>query len=135
MHAFLLASAFLRVSLVVAVEPTANLFSPLIPQKVANTFNALPNPVKYPQWTDTTAGNWILFNPDSWTSGFFPVTLYELNTRQKLCGVTPANGLGAANWLASGRAASNGLISLQNGNGQGHDQGFLSFPFGEELAM
>lgn len=123
---------------ILAVEgiasPPAQLFSPLVPQKVLATFKALPNPTKYPQYT-TTTGTWQYFSPDTWTSGFFPVTGYEVNTRRKLCGATPANGLGIADWLAVGRAASNALISLENGNGQGHDQGFLSFPFVEELVV
>ncbi|KAF8061608.1 glycoside hydrolase family 88 protein [Lyophyllum atratum] len=110
------------------------LFSPLVPQKVLATFKALPIPTKYPQYT-TTSGTWQYFSPDTWTSGFFPVTGYELNTRKNLCPATPANGLGIADWLAVGRAASNGLIPLENGNGQGHDQGFLSFPFVEELIV
>ncbi|KAG5639511.1 hypothetical protein H0H81_000656 [Sphagnurus paluster] len=117
-----------------AATPPAELFSPLIPQKVLAAFKALPNPIKYPQYT-TTTGTWQFFSPDTWTSGFFPVTGYEVNTRRTLCGATPANGLGSADWVALARAASNGLISLENGNGQGHDQGFLSFPFVEELLL
>lgn len=117
-----------------AATPPAELFSPLIPQKVLAAFKALPNPIKYPQYT-TTTGTWQFFSPDTWTSGFFPVTGYEVNTRRTLCGATSANGLGSADWVALARAASNGLISLENGNGQGHDQGFLSFPFVEELLL
>ncbi|KAF5386569.1 hypothetical protein D9615_001919 [Tricholomella constricta] len=117
-----------------AATPPAELYSSLIPQKVLATFKALPNPVKYPQWT-STSGTWQYFSPDTWTSGFFPVTGYEVNTRRTLCSATPANGLGIADWLALGRTASNGLIPLENGNGQGHDQGFLSFPFVEELLV
>ncbi|KAJ7349077.1 glycoside hydrolase family 88 protein [Mycena albidolilacea] len=113
----------------------AQLFSSLIPQKVLATAKALPGPIQYPQYTDTSAGAWQYFVPDTWTSGFFPTTLYALNTRKTLCGATPANGLNAANWLTLGRAASNGLIPLETHNGQGHDVGFLSFPFVEELAI
>ncbi|KAG5647187.1 hypothetical protein DXG03_001146 [Asterophora parasitica] len=114
--------------------PPPELLSPLIPTKILATFKSLPNPVKYPQWTSTT-GIWQFFDPDSWTSGFFPATPYELNKRITLCGATPANGLGIADWLSVGRSASTGLIKLQAGNGQGHDQGFLAFPFVEELAI
>ncbi|KAJ7184363.1 glucuronyl hydrolase [Mycena filopes] len=85
------------------------------------------------KYTDTSAGHWLDFSPDTWTSGFFPATLYALNTRKTLCGATTANGLGAANWLTWGRSTSNGLIPLEAHNNQGHDVGFLSFPFVEEL--
>ncbi|KAJ7090355.1 glycoside hydrolase family 88 protein [Mycena belliarum] len=113
----------------------AQLFSRLIPQKVLATAKSLPVPIQYPQYTDTSHGNWIDFDPDTWTSGFFPATLYALNTRKALCGATPSNGLSAGDWLNLGRAASNGLIPLEAHNNQGHDVGFLSFPFVEELAI
>lgn len=113
----------------------SELFSYLIPQKVLATFNALPSPINYPQYTDTTAGNWIYFDPNLWTSGFFPLTGYAVNTRAKLCGATPVNGLGTADWLDLARSTSNGLLSLDDSNGIGHDVGFISFPFIEELAI
>jgi hypothetical protein len=118
-----------------AASAPAELFSPLVPAKVAAAFNALPTPVQYPQYTDTTAGKWLFFSPDTWTSGFFPVTGYALNTRKALCGATPANGLGQADWLDLGRAASNGLLDLDANHGIGHDVGFISFPFVEELLV
>lgn len=121
--------------LVVSQSVPAELFSNLIPQKVLATAKSLPVPIQYPQYTDTSVGDWLDFIPDTWTSGFFPTTLYALNTREKLCGATASNGLSAANWLNLGRAASNGLIPLELHNNQGHDVGFLSFPFVEELAM
>lgn len=107
------------------------LFSPLIPQKVLATYRASPN-LQWPQWTDS-AGRWLYFPPRTWTSGFFPATLYELNKRRILCGATDANQLGIADWLALGRSNSRGL-PLDAG-GVGHDVGFISFPFVEELAM
>lgn len=110
------------------------LFSPLVPQKILATFKALPNPTKYPQYT-TTTGTWQLFSPDTWTSGFFPTTGYALNTRKTLCGATASNGLGIANWLELAREASAALVPLEIKNNQGHDVGFLSFPFVEELAL
>lgn len=58
-----------------------------------------------------------------------------MNTRTQLCGTSSSNGLGSANWLSLGRAASNGLLSLDASHGIGHDVGFISFPFVEELAV
>ncbi|KAJ7221714.1 glycoside hydrolase family 88 protein [Mycena pura] len=111
------------------------LFSNLIPQKVLATYKSLPSPVQYPQYTDTSVGHWLDFSPDTWTSGFFPTTLYALNTRKSICGATAVNGLTAADWLTLGRSASTGEIPLELHNNQGHDVGFLSFPFVEELAV
>jgi hypothetical protein len=105
--------------LVAAQTIPAQLFSNLIPQKVLATAKSLPASIQYPQYTDTSAGKWIDFVPDTWTSGFFPTTLYALNTRKNLCTATPANGLTAADWLTLGRATSNGLIPLETHNGQG----------------
>jgi hypothetical protein len=120
---------------VLAATVPKELFSPLVPQKILATFKALPNPTRYPQYTDQQAGVWQLFSPDTWTSAFFPSTLYALNTRQTLCGATSANGLGIADWLKSGREASAALVPLETKNSQGHDVGFLSYPFFEELAV
>ncbi|KAL0574575.1 hypothetical protein V5O48_007387 [Marasmius crinis-equi] len=115
--------------------PPAELFSPLIPQKLLRTYSALPTPVQYPQWTDKSAeGKWDYFVPDTWTSGFFPATLYEMNTRQTLCEEKDAAGLGT-DWLSMGRKASDGLVGLPGHNTQGHDVGFLAFPFVEELKI
>ncbi|KAF9466278.1 glycoside hydrolase family 88 protein [Collybia nuda] len=132
MHSVFFLSSILATA--AAASPPAELFSPIVPQKVLATFKALPNPIKYPQYT-TTGGIWQYFSPNTWTSGFFPVTGYALNTRKSLCGATSANNLGIADWLALGRAASNGLIPLEISNGVGHDVGFLSFPFVEELVV
>lgn len=111
----------------------SQLFSSLIPSKVLATARSLPPSIQYPQYTDQTVGKWLLFNPDTWTSGFFPATLYALNTRQTLCG--DSDNLDIANWLGLGRSTSNGLIPLEVQNSVGHDVGFLSFPFVEELEI
>lgn len=117
-----------------AVLPS-ELFSSDIPTKVLATFKALPQLVQYPQYTDTGPGKWLYFSPNTWTSGFFPVTGYALNTRKQLCGATPANGLNNADWLNLARSASNGLLSLNANNGIGHDVGFISYPFIQELVV
>lgn len=110
------------------------LFSPLIAQKSLATFYALPSPMEYPQYTDTT-GNWIYFDPNTWTSAFFLASLYLLNKRTELCGATASNDLGAANWLQLARSASTALLSPNVGIGIGHDVGFISEVFGAELAV
>ncbi|KAH0584385.1 hypothetical protein H2248_009924 [Termitomyces sp. 'cryptogamus'] len=110
------------------------LYSSLVPTKVLATYNSLPKPIQYPQYT-TTTGTWLYFPPDTWTSGFFPATLYALNSRKAVCPPTAANALGLADWVTLGRSASTGLVPLEAGNNQGHDQGFLSFPFAEELEI
>ncbi|KAJ3564120.1 hypothetical protein NP233_g8509 [Leucocoprinus birnbaumii] len=133
MHA--LAALVLLAPTVLGATVPAELFSPLIPQKVLATFKALPNPVQYPQYTDQNAGKWQYFAPDTWTSGFFPATGYALNTRKQLCGATQSNQLGIADWVALGRSASTGEIPLETSNHQGHDVGFLSFPFIQELLV
>ncbi|PPQ67671.1 hypothetical protein CVT25_012699 [Psilocybe cyanescens] len=111
------------------------LFSSDIPTKVLATFKALPRSIQYPQYTDTGPGKWLYFSPNTWTSGFFPVTGYALNTRKQLCGATPVNGLNNADWLDLARSASDGLLSLNANNGIGHDVGFISYPFVEELVV
>jgi hypothetical protein len=84
---------------VVLADVPPELFSPLIAQKNLATFLALPSPIEYPQYTNTTTGDWVYFDPTTWTSAFFPGSLYLLNTRAKLCGTTASNDLGTADWL------------------------------------
>ncbi|KAF9265801.1 glycoside hydrolase family 88 protein [Marasmius fiardii PR-910] len=115
--------------------PPAELYSPLIPQKVLRSYSSLPSPIQYPQWTDQSVGKWDYFVPDTWTSGFFPATLYEMHNRQNLC---PENSDAAGpgrDWLDLGRKACDGLVGLPGHNTQGHDVGFLSFAFLEELKI
>lgn len=133
MHA--LAALVLLTPNVLGATVPSELFSPLIPQKVLATFKSLPKPAQYPQYTDQEAGDWQFFAPDTWTSGFFPSTGYALNRRKELCGATSSNQLGVADWLELAREASAGLVPLEVSNHQGHDVGFLSFPFVEELLV
>ncbi|KAK0185876.1 glycoside hydrolase family 88 protein [Armillaria mellea] len=131
MRFFILTSAFLvaRALPDVATE----LYSSLIPSKVLATANKLNN--QFPQYTDPTAGAWQLFVADTWTSGFFPATLYALETRKTLCGATSANGLNVADWADLGRKTGAGLAALTTKNSVGHDVGFLSFPYVDELSI
>ena len=113
-----------------AATPPPQLYSPLISSKVRSTATSESNPPIYPQYTDSTVGQWQDFVPDTWTTGFFPATLYALNTRAKLCGT----GDGGT-WVQLGRQWSTGEIPLETNNTVGHDVGFLSMPFVEEYNM
>ncbi|KAH8100222.1 d-4,5 unsaturated-glucuronyl hydrolase-like protein [Cristinia sonorae] len=106
-------------------------FSPLIPQKILATANTLRSPAQYPQFTDRVSGTWQWFSPDTWTTGFFPTTLYALHTRSQLC----PGSVGDTDWLALARRWSAAEIPLETKTGVGHDVGFLSFPFSEELLV
>ena len=111
-----------------------DLFSSLIAEKSLATFNALPSPIEYPQYTEIT-GEWMYFTSNTWTSAFFPSSLYLLNTRAKLCGATASNGLRTADWLDLARSASTPLLGLNASAGIGHDVGFISEAFVAELAV
>jgi hypothetical protein len=119
------------VSDVSSLPPPPQLYSGLIATKVLATAQAFPDPPMYPQYTDRELGKWLWFQPDTWTSGFFPATLYAMNTRDRLC---PAPGL-KNDWVNLARVLSTGLIPLEQRTSVGHDVGFLSFPFVEELSM
>lgn len=134
MRFLILTSAILVAHLALALPDVATeLYSSLIPSKVLATANKLNN--KFPQYTDSTAGAWQLFSADTWTSGFFPATLYALETRKTLCGATSANGLNVADWADLGRKTGAGLAALTTSNSVGHDVGFLSFPYVDELSI
>ncbi|GJF00581.1 glycoside hydrolase family 88 protein [Phanerochaete sordida] len=118
------------------VSLPAELFSPLVAQKILATATQVQNPVKYPQWTDRDTGAWDYFNPDTWTSGFFPATLYELNRRTTLCAAeVDAQSLNGSDWLLLGQTWSAGEVPSETNTGVGHDVGFLSFPFVNELQL
>lgn len=119
----------------VLADVPRELFSPLIAQKSLATFHALPSPIEYPQYTDATAGDWVYFDPNQWTSAFFPSSLYLLNTRAELCGTTASNALGTGDWVCLARSASTALLSLNASAGIGHDVGFISDAFVAELAV
>ncbi|TCD62398.1 hypothetical protein EIP91_006952, partial [Steccherinum ochraceum] len=114
----------------VTLPPEA--FSALIPQKILATANTFNSPPSYPQYTDRVAGTWQWFTPDTWTTGFFPSTLYALHTRSQLC-QRDAGKLKETDWLALGRMWSAAEVPSETHTGVGHDVGFLSFPFMDEL--
>ena len=110
----------------------AELFSPLVAQKILATAQTVQSPAKYPQYTDRVQGIWQYFSPDTWTSGFFPATLYELNRRQTLC---PTQQLNSSDWLTLAQTWSTAEVPLETHTTVGHDVGFLSFPFANELQV
>lgn len=116
---------------VAAATPPGELFSPII-AKFNNTGNNISSQTVYPEYTDLS-GQWIYFPADGWTTGFLPSTLYALNTRLTLC--PDSQGLNATDWLTEARQWSTPEIPLETNNTQGHDVGFLSFPFQEELKV
>lgn len=113
-------------------SPPAELYSPLVAEKVLATASSPPNPMQYPQYTDRTAGKWLYFIPDTWTTGFFPATLYALYDRAELCHWGADN---ASEWLALGRQWSTAEVPLETNNTLEHDVGFVSFPFMDELEV
>ena len=113
----------------------SELFSPLIVQKLLATAQLLPGiPTSYPQYTTRDTGKWLLFGADTWTSGFLPATFYALVERAAVC-PRSMNGTSGAQWLEIARASATGEIPLETHTSVGHDVGFLSFPFVEELAV
>ncbi|EGN96249.1 glycoside hydrolase family 88 protein [Serpula lacrymans var. lacrymans S7.3] len=120
---------FLGVSYAQFTYP-AQLYSPLIQQKILKVAQSEPNPAQYPQYTDRVEGIWQYFAPDTWTTGFFPATLYELNTRAQLCGLR-----NQPDWVTMARQWSAAEVPLEQNSTVGHDVGFLSFPFVHELAI
>ena len=113
------------------ISPPPELFSSLVEQKVLHIAQNEPSPPMYPQYTDRVQGIWQYFNVNNtWTTGFFPATLYALNTRDTLC-----NKGSIADWVQLGGSWSAGIVPFEKVNGLEHDVGFVSFPFQEELLL
>ena len=111
------------------------LFDPLISRKLLATANLTPGiPTSYPQYTSRDTGAWLLFGADTWTSGFLPATFYALAERATLC-PRSMNGTTRDQWLEIARTSATGEIPLEARTSVGHDVGFLSFPFVDELAL
>ncbi|KAF8713354.1 Glycosyl Hydrolase Family 88, partial [Rhizoctonia solani] len=122
---------FLDRSLALAPTYSDSIFSPYIVEKY-DRIGAAYRAASYPHLT-TPNGSWIWQEADRWTSGFLPGSFYLLEERKGLC---PNNeALNSVDWLTYGRHWSNGLIPLQGGNAQEHDQGFLAIPYLEELKI
>lgn len=69
---------------------------------------------------------------DSWTSGFYPATLYAMHDRAKLC---LSSNAAVDVWRQLGQSWGTGEIPLATVNTVGHDVGFLSAPFMQEVRM
>ncbi|EJD01239.1 d-4,5 unsaturated-glucuronyl hydrolase-like protein [Fomitiporia mediterranea MF3/22] len=120
---------------VLAATPPSELFSPLIAQKISQIASNFSSPTLYPQYTDSS-GKWLYFPTDTWTTGFFPALLYSLNTRASFCKTSSSNdGLNETDWLTLAWGWSAPEVGLETNNSVGHDVGFLSFPFQEELTL
>jgi len=109
------------------------LFSPLIAQKLLATSRLAQGvPGSYPQYTTRDTGEWIFLRADTWTSGFLPATFYALAERAALC---PRSMPWTTRqlWLDIARSSTTSEIPLELHTSVGHDVGFLSFPFVDEL--
>jgi hypothetical protein len=119
--------------------PPQQLISPLVAKKLGNTASKLSSPPTYPQWTFLSGnGKWEYFPAAKWTSGFFPASLYLMNTRKSvLC--KGDSSTGQTNWLAAAERWMAGLDPVANPNaglfGVRHDVGFLSFGWFEALRL
>ena len=111
-----------------------NLFSPVIPSKI-HAIASSQDPSRYPHYTTQDSGKWVYVDADTWTTGFFPGTLYLLAERTKLCKGAGKGEWDEERWLELGRSWSTGMLRLTQGNKAQHDQGFLSYPFVEELKV
>ncbi len=112
------------------------LFSPLIAQKLlatARLAQSVPGSY-YPQYTTRDTGEWLFFGADTWSSGFLPATFYALAERAALC-PRSMHGTTREEWLDIARSSASGEIPLELHTYVGHDVGFLSFPFVDELTV
>lgn len=127
-----LALSLLPTSFGAITAPPSELFSSLVAHKIATTATNVSQQGQYPQYTDSTVGEWQYFPTDTWTTGFFPAMLYALNTRASLC---QTDDLKSTDWLSEARQWTAAEVSLETTNTLGHDVGFVSFPFQEELKL
>ena len=114
-------------------SPQIELFSSDIASKVSNTGSNFSREGWYPEYTDSSVGQWQYFPTDTWTTGFFPSMLYALNTRTTLC--QSDSNLKSVDWLGLARNWASLEVQLETTNTLGHDVGFVSFPFQEELKL
>ena len=114
-----------------AAEPPEEVYSRLVSSKILATAGDRRDGKSYPHNTDQVNGIWNYVGTDWWTSGFFPATLYSMNRRSELC----PNTVDQVDWVNLGQVWATDLTSLLIKNSVGHDVGFISFPFVDELTM
>ncbi|KAF9650840.1 glycoside hydrolase family 88 protein [Thelephora ganbajun] len=129
----LLALVFIPCALPVswAAQPPKELYSRLVSSKILATARDRRDGKSYPHNTDQVNGIWNYVGTDWWTSGFFPSTLYSMNRRSELCPTT----VDKVDWVNLGQVWSADLTRLLIRNSVGHDIGFISFPFVDELTI
>ncbi|QRV91455.1 glycoside hydrolase family 88 protein [Ceratobasidium sp. AG-Ba] len=119
--------------------PPQQLVSPLIATKLEKIALKLSSPPTYPQWTYLSGnGSWEYFPAAKWTSGFFPASLYLMNTRKnELC--KGDNSTGLTDWLSDAQTWMQGLDPVANPEAGlfsvRHDVGFLAFGWIEALKL
>jgi len=135
--ALIVASTF-TTPLIAAQSIPVELYSSIITQKLLATAQSQEIAASYPQYTYPNPGgngSWDLFPADTWTSAFFSGELYLLNQRfTTLCPGSAANASGA-NLIAEAQDWSEGLATLTASNSLGHDVGFISQPFRDDLSL
>lgn len=141
MHSISIAAASFSLAtqalLAQAYIPPQELFSPLIFQKALRVASNFSSPTLYPQYTDVS-GEWLYFKLNTWTTGFFPSLLYALDERVAMCSnstLNPANTPDGTDWLSLARMWSAPETGMERTNTLGHDVGFVSFPFQDELKV
>ncbi|KAH7104069.1 Six-hairpin glycosidase [Auriculariales sp. MPI-PUGE-AT-0066] len=112
----------------------ATLFDPLIAAKLLHEAETVNAPPLLPSITSTD-GKWMWTSPNNWTAGFLPATLYQLAKRECLCPSSTLVGDSVPNWLEYGRTWTGPVATLHWNNTVGHDVGYVSFPFVDEVAL
>ncbi|KZP01217.1 glycoside hydrolase family 88 protein [Calocera viscosa TUFC12733] len=133
--ALIVASAF-SIPLIAAQSIPVELYSPIIAQKLLKTAQSQSSPSSYPQYTNPGGnGSWDLFSADTWTSAFFSGELYLLNQRFTILCPGGAANVNGTDWIVDGQDWSEGLASLTTTNTLGHDVGFISQPFRDDVSL
>lgn len=64
-----------------------------------------------------------------------PASAYLLLARQEMCNSTHSSQNSGGHWLSLGRSLAGPLANLDASHGIGHDLGFISYPFIQELMV
>ena len=110
------------------------LYSPLITQRLIATGKTSTNPSQYPEWTTLPPyggqeGVWQYFPTSTWTSGFFPASLYLAAERNAICPQGDmVSGPDASTMITQGAAWAEPLKTLETTNTVKHDVGYELSP-------